>query len=154
MGTSAIEAAGRLLTVRGRSESELRQRLVAKKFPEDEVEAAMTRLRELNLVDDGQFAAQWVEERSSGKGYGSERLRRELAAKGVAPELIESALQSCGDGDLARATELAAKQVRKVVDLPLNRQATRLYGFLKRRGFSSEVTDSAVRAVLPPEGWD
>jgi regulatory protein len=149
-----MEAAGKLLAVRARSESELRDRLLAKEFPEDEIEAALTRLRELRLIDDAAFAADWVEQRATSKGLGPDRLRIELKAKGIAREVIDAALAECGTDHLAKARELAAQQIRKVVHLPLPRQAARLQGFLARRGFSAEVVDSAVRAVLPPEGWD
>ena len=149
-----MAAAGRLLAVRARSEAELRVRLVARGFPSVQVEATIERLRDLRLLDDSSFAHEWVEQRSKSKGLGVERLRRELVAKGVAPELIESAVADRGTDELTTATDLAATQLPKVVHLPLVRQATRLYGFLTRRGFSSEVVDAAVRAVLPPEGWD
>jgi regulatory protein len=149
-----MEAAGRLLGVRARSEVELRQRLTAKGFDDTDVDAALGRLRELRLIDDEEFARQWVEQRSGRKGLGAERLRRELGSKGIASEVIESVLADNSDDELERAKEIAAAHLRKFGDLPLPKQAARLFGFLSRRGFAPEVVDPAVRAVLPPEGWD
>jgi regulatory protein len=149
-----MEAAGRLLSVRARSESELRVRLGAKGFDTDEVDTALGRLRELRLVDDEEFARQWVEQRSGRKGLGARRLRSELIGKGVDPEVIDSVLAPSTEDELERAKEIAAGHLRKVVGLPLEKQAARLFGFLCRRGFAPEVVDPAVRAVLPPEGWD
>ena len=132
----------------------MEKRLGTAGFEPDTVEATLRRLEELGLMDDSAFAAEWIESRAARKGLGRRRLRAELERKGIAPELIETALESGSDGELARAIEIAATHLRKVADLPLVKQAGRLQALLARRGFGEEVVDSAVRAVLPPEGWD
>ena len=150
----AIERAGGWLARRAHSRREIQERLTRAGFDEIVVDSTLARLHELKLVDDLEFATEWVGQRSSGKGLGAERLRRELSAKGVDPELIETALAEVEHEDLERATELAARNLRKVIHFPLPKQAARLQSLLARRGFSSEVIEAAVRAVLPPEGWD
>lgn len=138
---------------RAYSRSELEKRLTNAGYAAEDVAATLERLGELRLIDDADFAAVWVEQRAR-RGLGAERLRAELENKGVAREVIDLILESSGDDELARATAIAATHLEKVIDLPLPRQASRLQGLLARRGFSEEVVDSAVRAVLPPEGWD
>ena len=151
---TALEVAGRLLSRRPYTEAELRERLARRGLDEDLVEHTLARLGALDLVGDGSFAKQWVEERAERKGLGSRRLRAELERKGVAPDLIEEALQAEADSELARATALAAKRVSKVTHLPLPHQGGRLFTWLVGRGFEQEVAEAAARAVLPPEGWD
>jgi regulatory protein len=105
-------------------------------------------------VDDGQFALQWVQERSRGKKLSARALVHELRGKGVDPAVAEAALARAGVDEGAQATELAARYVRRVATKPLRDQAARIQQMLARRGYSYEVAEAAVRAVLPPEGWD
>ena len=151
---SALEVAGRLLSRRPYTEAELRDRLARRGLGEDVVEHTIARLGSLDLVDDGSFAKQWVEERATRKGLGGRRLRAELEAKGVSADRIEEALRAEADHELARATALAAKRVSKVMHLPLPQQGGRIFNWLLGRGFEDEVAEAAARAVLPPEGWD
>src|SRR3712207_2395346 len=51
-GSKAWNAALRLLAVRPRSERELRDRLRRKEFEPDHIDAAIRRLRELELIED------------------------------------------------------------------------------------------------------
>lgn len=149
-----MERAGRLLAGRARSERELGDRLVLAGFRDETVEAALRRLRELGLVDDADFARRWVDERSAAKGLGPAALISELRAKGVEPGVAEAAIEDAGLDEEARAKELAATLVRRVARKPLERQASSLWQMLRRKGYSSDAAQAAVKAVLPPEGWD
>lgn len=113
----------------------------------------VTRLGELCLLDDEAFARQWIVERAR-RGLSAAALRDELRAKGIDREGVEAALQAAGLDDHAQAAATAARQVKRVAHLPLPTQAARLQGALLRRGFAADVAEEAVRAVLPPEGWD
>jgi regulatory protein len=150
----AMARAGKWLTIRPRTEKELRDRLADGGFDGDEIDGAIDRLKELRLVDDDAFADQWIAERATRKGLSDRGLRAELAKKGVDPVTVDEALVRAGLDELARATDLASSRAPKIVDLPLPAQAARLQGMLLRRGFTAEVAEAAVRAVLPPEGWD
>ena len=69
-GPSAWDSALRLLGVRARSRHEMRERLTRKGFDADTVDEVMTRLDKHQLLDDTDFAAEWVRSRhlNSGKG--------------------------------------------------------------------------------------
>ena len=150
----AMARAGRLLATRPRSEAEMTTRLTDAGFEPDVVSAAVDRLRSLGLVDDAEFAEQWVRERSARKKLSARALLHELQGKGIAREVAEAALADGGVDEIAQATELASRYVRRVASKPLRQQATRIHQMLSRRGYSYEVCEAAVRAVLPPEGWD
>jgi regulatory protein len=150
----AMERAGRWLALRPRTESEMRDRLLQGGFDEGTVESAVARLVQLRLIDDESFARQWVEERARRKGLGPRALVAELEAKGVAPDVAEAAVGEAGDDEEPRALEWARRQLSRVADLPLGKQAERIRKGLLRRGFDLETAESATRAVMPPEGWD
>jgi regulatory protein len=150
---AALHTAGRLLGRRQRSAAELRSRLELEGFDQAVVEGAMARLVELGLADDAALARAWAEERAGG-GRAPRLIVRELQERGVERAVAEAAVAAAGVEEAAQARRLAARWVTRVADLPLERQASRLQGTLARRGFDADVIEAAVRAVLPPEGWD
>jgi regulatory protein len=150
----AMERAGRWLALRQRTERELRARLLQGGFEENIVERALTRLAELKLIDDEAFARQWVEERARRKGLGPRALAAELEAKGISPEVAGAAVEAAAGSEERRAVEWAQRQLGRVADLPVGKQAQRIRGGLLRRGFELDTAEAATRAVLPPEGWD
>lgn len=150
----AMARAGRLLASRPRSEAELASRLTDAGFEPAVVEAVVERLKALALLDDAEFALQWVRELSARKKLSARVLVHELHGKGIDREVAEAALARAGLDELAQATELAASYVRRVASKPLREQATRITQMLARRGYSFETAEAAARAVLPPEGWD
>jgi regulatory protein len=123
----------RLLSYRPRSEAELRQRLARRGAPADLADEAISRLRELGLVDDAAFARAWVEGRSRLSPRSRRLLRRELQAKGIEGEAAREALVPLDDEDAAlRAAERRAGAMR---GLPYPEFRRRLGDFLRRRGF-------------------
>ena len=132
-GADATAAALRLLSYRPRSETELRQRLARRGAPADLVDGAISRLRELGLVDDAAFARTWVDGRSRLSPRSKRLLRRELQAKGIDSEAAREALEPLDDEDTAlRAAERRADAMR---GLPYPEFRRRLGDFLRRRGF-------------------
>lgn len=150
----AMCRAGHLLATRARSERELAERLSGAGFDPIVTERVLARLRQLELVDDAEFARRWVDERSRAKGLSGQALVAELVAKGVDRDTARSAVDDAAIDEAARATALASRLACKVARRPLAEQAARLGGMLMRRGYSEETAYAAARAVLPPEGWD
>ncbi|MDP9066816.1 MAG: recombination regulator RecX [Actinomycetota bacterium] len=150
----AMERAGRLLSVRARTVDEIRDRLRQAGFDGAVVEQTTTRLSELGLLNDLEFAHEWVRQRALSKNLGPRALKAELSAKGVPREVAEDALaRACLDEE-ALAREAASRWVRKVAARPLPEQAFKLQQMLLRKGFSLEAAEAGTKAVLPPEGWD
>ncbi|MDQ3982370.1 MAG: recombination regulator RecX [Actinomycetota bacterium] len=150
----AMARAGRLLASRPRSEKELGDRLTQAGFEPATVDAVLDRLRTLGLLNDEDFALQWIEERAARKSSSARALVHELRAKGVAADVAEAALARAGLDEEAQAIGLAARYVRRVASKPLAEQFTRIHQMLTRRGYSGETAETAARAVLPPDGWD
>lgn len=150
----AMERAGRLLAMRFRTRIEMIERLADSGFDAEVVASTVERLEELGLVDDAAFAKEWIEGRAKTKARPPRVLLDELLAKGVEPEMARAALEEVGPDEVAQATDVAAQVLRRYAGDSLKLQGARLMGALLRRGFSEEAAGAAVRAVLPPEGWD
>jgi regulatory protein len=143
----ALQAGMRLIDVRPRSITELRQRLRRKEFPDDAIDHAITRLSEIGLLDDAAFSQQWVDNRRAFRPRGSLALRDELRRKGVSRDLIDAAL-AVDAGDEEDAAEQEAERARTLARGALRRYATspdrftfqrRLGSYLQRRGFTFET---------------
>ena len=150
----AMERAGRMLALRPRTEKEVRDRLTEAEFSPGLVEETITRLLELQLLDDQAFALQLIEEGALRKGLGPRALRAELARRGVERSVAEAALAEFGLDEEAQAKNEASRHLRKVIRFPLREQASKLQQMLIRKGFSFEAAEAGVKSVLPPEGWD
>ena len=143
-GADALAAAMRLLSYRPRSEAELRHRLARRGATADIVDAAISRLRELGLVDDAAFARAWVEGRSRTSPRSRRLLRRELQAKGISGEAAHEALAQLDDEDAA----LRAGQRRAAMrGLPYPEFRRRLGEVLRRRGFDAETARGTVERL-------
>ncbi|WP_328397412.1 recombination regulator RecX [Nocardia sp. NBC_00416] len=152
----AREACLRLLAVRARSRAELAQRLSAKGIPVEVADRALDRLADVGLIDDADFARQWVRERHGFSGKGRRVLAQELRRKGVSPEDSVAALESVtADDEYDRATELVRRKLRSLpAGLDRDKAIRRLVGMLARRGYGHSVAYSVVKAEWEALGTD
>lgn len=138
-GSQAWNAALRLLEVRPRSEQELRTRLQRKQFLPEQIDTAIKRLRDLELLDDAQFAQLWVTNRQNLNPRGAQALRQELRAKGIDRQVVDEVIETNVDADSEReacadvARRAAHKYTRETDRATYQRK---FGGFLQRRGFS------------------
>ncbi|GAA3038884.1 recombination regulator RecX [Gordonia defluvii] len=151
---AAWDAALRLLGVRARGRTEMRDRLIRRGFSADEVEAVMVRLDKHNLLDDEAFAREWVHSRGEYSRRGSVGLRHELRTKGVDESVVTAALAEIDPEDeYRRASELVARKLSSLsADLAeravRDALTRRLTGMLMRRGFPQGLVVDVVRDLL------
>ena len=74
----AKEAALRYLSFRARTRQEVEGRLREKGFDENTIRSAIERLKELRLIDDAEFAREWIRSRQRKGPIGRRRLLLEL----------------------------------------------------------------------------
>jgi regulatory protein len=143
----------RLLTARARTRAELAGQLAKRGYPDDVSTRVLDRLADVGLVDDIDFAEQWVHSRRVNAGKGKRALAAELHTKGVDNDVITSVLSDINpDAERARAEELVRKKLRREIlsddDLRLRR---RLVAMLARRGYSQTMAYEVVSAELAAE---
>ena len=157
--SEARSAALRLLKFRPRSEAELKSRLSEKGFGDQTVSEVVEEMRRTGLVGDARFA-RYAATQAAVKPVGRRLILNVLREKGIAPGLAEEAVQAATQGkeDLERAREAAGRRASALEGLSREAARRRLFGYLSRRGFSSEVVWKVVKEQTltgsDPEGSD
>lgn len=163
-----LNDAARFLEVRSRSVDEVRRHLRRAGYRDDLVEAAVSRLLDLGMLDDRAFGRAWVESRDRARPRGEQTLRRELAMKGIDREVIGEILEARQEaGETADAAdpgagaeercspdELAAERLLSKRAAALTRvsdpreRRNRAYSLLARNGFDPDVCRAASGRFL------
>ena len=134
-------AALRLLALRSRTVSEIRERL-GRRFDNNTVEKVVSRLLSDGLLDDADYAQQWRQSRERRKPRGPRMIAKELKARGVADDLIKDALEGYDSLEAARRAAFRYATRQSAADRTIFDR--RVGAFLVRRGFETEV----IRKVL------
>ncbi|MGO9924593.1 MAG: recombination regulator RecX [Mycobacterium sp.] len=143
----------RLLTARSRTRAELIAQLAKRGYPDTVSARVLDRLADVGLVDDTDFAEQWVQSRRANAGKSRRALAAELHTKGVDNEVISSVLAGIDAGaERDRAEQLVRARLRRETlcgdDVRISR---RLVAMLARRGYSQNLASEVVLAELAAE---
>ena len=133
-----------LLAQREYSRQELTDKLAEQDVSPEELALALAQLEAKGLVDDTRVVETLVNRRA-GK-LGGMRLRQELQAKGVSPELVAETMAGLKDSEQARARAVWQKKFGQLASsgAERNKQAR----FLASRGFSGEVVRQVVSGLV------
>ncbi|MGY4709861.1 recombination regulator RecX [Mycolicibacterium sp. CBM1] len=144
----------RLLTVRSRTRSELAGQLDKRGYPESVIAAVLDRLATVGLIDDADFAEQWVRSRRARAGKGKRALAAELRNKGVDDDVIAEALDGIdAAAERERAEQLVEQKLRReaLADADDTKVMRRLVGMLARRGYHQSMAAAVVTEGLAAE---
>jgi regulatory protein len=143
----------RQLTNSPKSRQQLAQKLAERNVPGSFAEAVLDRFEEVKLIDDAEFAQLWVRSRAQNKALARGALRRELAGKGIAPELAEEALAQLSDEDEAGSAEaLVRRKLRTSMNLAdraeREKYTRRWVAMLARKGYSPSAAFAVVDRLI------
>jgi regulatory protein len=143
----------RLLTARSRTRAELSGQLAKRGYLDDVSDRVLDRLAAVGLVDDTDFAEQWVQSRRANAGKSKRALAAELHAKGIDNDVITTVLAGMDAGvERERAERLVRARLRReVLGDDDARVSRRLAAMLARRGYSQTVACEIVVAELAAE---
>lgn len=150
----------RQLTLGPRTRAQLADAMARRGVPEEVAQAVLDRFEEVSLVDDEEFARQWVQTRHTGRGLARRALAHELARRGVDGAVARDAVDEIGpDDELATARALVRRRLPSMVSDDPARRTRRLASMLARKGYGSGLAFQAIReetAHLPsdPGDWD
>ncbi|CAI0770452.1 Regulatory protein recX [Serratia entomophila] len=167
MMNDLLSRAMRLLSQRDHSEAELRRKLAAQPFmakarfgsktpnaphpapiaeePIDPavIEQVIAYCYQHNWLDDSRFARSYIGSRSR-KGYGAQRIRSELAQKGVDKEQVQAALADCDIDWCEQAKQVAQRKFGDALPTDWKEKA-KVQRYLLYRGFFQEEIQSIYR---------
>jgi len=121
----------RLLSYRARSIGEIRDYLIRKKYSNEIIDKTIDYLTIKGLLNDEQFAKQWVESRVTNKNSSIIQLKSELRQKKINSEIINKVLEEKSIDEVEQIKELIIKKRTQ----PKYQDDLKLMQFLARRGF-------------------
>jgi len=126
---------------RDHSEHELRTKLCRKTDNQTWIETVIHECYEYNYLNDERFTESFIRS-SNNKGYGTNRIKRDLQQKGIATEMIQRAFADNQYDYIESAVLLLAKKYNK----RLNNQSIKqkAMGFLQNKGHSFDDIFAAI----------
>ncbi len=122
----------RLLARREHSRAELGRKLAPRAESPEALESLLDSLEQKKQLSNERFAAERA--RVLGRKFGAARIRQDLKAKGVDPELVA---RVSGESDLEQARAILARKYREPA--ATREERAKRMRFLQSRGFSSEI---------------
>lgn len=136
-----------LLGRRELSVSQLRQRLLDRDHPPEDVDRAIALLLENRALDDARVAAAHVRTALKVKGRGRLRIRRELQAMGIESDVAAAALaEAFGDVDERSLVTAALQKKLRGKKISSPAEYGRVFQHLIRQGFSPGTVTAVLRA--------
>jgi len=137
----------RILSLRPRSEKEIKDYLIKKKATEKISQKIIEKLKKLGQINDNAFAIWWIEQRLTFRPRGKFGLRMELKQKGVNKKIIDKVIEQLVD-ELPLARKVVQKKLKTYKNLPREDFYQKMSAFLARRGFSWPVIKQVVDELL------
>lgn len=134
----------RVLGMKSYSEYELRKKLSEHKFTAEAAEYAISKLTEMNLIDDMQYAINFV----AGcriKGYGKIRIKQELLRRGIDRQIAEDVLSSDADENTTDEDFIKNFLAKRFAGSETDQKTvSKAVSALMRRGFTWEQISAAM----------
>jgi regulatory protein len=151
----ALQKAMQFIHHRPRSIEETRRRLLEKGFSDQAVEITIEKLIEKHLLNDHDFARQWIENRNAFRPRSKSLLAYELRLKGVSDDIITQALEKYAGDENELAYRAGIKKAEQCLHETKFDFQKKVGGVLKRRGFPYSIIKPAVerlwKEVASPE---
>lgn len=145
------EISFRLLSRRMHSASELKRKLLSKKYPAERIDEAIGELIERHYLDDEKFAEKYADEKMKNSRTGIIKIRGELLAKGVDKGIIERVMVKYEDSPLLakNALDLAKKKFSsyQYASIPVKKKREKLFRFLVSKGYQGEIIKTVIKRL-------
>lgn len=146
---AARSQALRLLECAAKSSEQIRQGLAKQNYPPAIIETVVADLERAGLLDDADFASEYLYFRTRKKGQSRALLRQELAAKGVDSAHIQAALDTLPqEYEHESALSFARSKAAGLGKLDPAVAKKRLWAALARRGYENTVASAVVDEVI------
>lgn len=138
-----------LLNDMGRTESQLRTKLLRNDYPPDIVEEAIAYVKSFGYINDAEYARNFIENRKEKKS--KKEIYAALCQKGLPKDLIETALEErYADDDSIAAIEAIVRKKKFDPKSTNYREMQKMMGYLVRKGFRYDD----IRQVIQVSEWN
>ena len=143
----AKSVAVKFLSMRLRSEGEVRKKLEDEGFDNTVIDQAIEELQSVGYINDKIYVQKYLYDRSKLKPKSKKLLKLELQSRGIREEIIDSILDEWDLDEELVAEGLVRKKFGKY-DLQHEKIMRRVYMFLKHRGFSYELANRIIQKMI------
>lgn len=149
----------KLISKRWYTVFEIRQKLILKKYLEEEIEKTIEFLTEKQFLDDHRFALSFIKDHQKFRHEGKNVIVQKLIQKGISKELISNVWPQitevdaknenieCENPEVVIALEAAKSKKRTYQNLEPQVSKRRLMSFLGRKGFSYDVIKKTLEIL-------
>lgn len=140
--SDSLKTAIKLLSIKDRTEVELREKLLKKGFKEQDIKNTIEYLKQKGFIDDNKFireASKIAEE----KLLGEMGVKNYLLRKGISGELIDS-LPKLDEFTIAQ--RLIKRKEHLLKEYSDEKRKQKIAGFLLRRGFSWDTVNRCIKS--------
>ncbi|NMB81541.1 MAG: regulatory protein RecX [Ignavibacteria bacterium] len=138
----------RFLGIRNHSSLEIKLKLFKKKFPHDLVNEAVNDLLDRNILNDQQFAQQYLEEKTTKGKSGPGKIKSELIRKGISREILEELFAKADNTQtIETALKLAIKKQKSIKEKDFKKSKQKIFSFLHNKGFDSDIIANVLNKL-------
>jgi len=129
-----------MLARRELSEAQVRQRLARRSHDSDQIDDAVTRLKQEGAIDDRRVAEAIARTETSLRKRGRLRVKRKIESAGISSSVARDAVDETFDAidDDALLEAALARRLRPGMTIADDRQFNRLFRYLVAQGFESD----------------
>ena len=137
----------KLITIKDRTEKEIRTKLKEKNFDENTIEEEIEFLLNYGYINDKRYAEHFTADAINIKKWGKSRIRAELLRRGIERFVIDDAIEEAfaETEDDRLYTEMEKRY--KNADFSNMKERTRIFNFYLRRGFSPDEIKGAMNRM-------
>ena len=141
-------SAMQILEFKSRTEQELRQKLKAKDYSEEQIEDAVEYVKGFGYINDRRYAETYILNRQQDKSR--TKIMQDLMQKGIDLSIAEEAWEEACDSERSERDILREQVQKKLasIDAPDEKQLRRVFAFFMRRGFKYEDIAAVVRETV------
>lgn len=135
----------KLLSYRGRSEKELKERLKKKGFTKPVASSTINYLKHIGLIGDRALAETLKREALKTKLLSQNGARRFMLNRGIPREIADMVFSQNENEDIENAGKLVDKKLKAYRDYSPDTARRRLHNLLLRRGYSIETIMTVLK---------
>lgn len=141
------KTAYRFLNYKPRSESEIRKKLKEKKLSPSSIEKVIASLKDLNFLNDEQYAGMYLEEKLRNKPQGKRMISMKLAEKGISKNIIEKTIgeKYSEETETKKALIVLNKYKKKVKAKTQAEKKQKCFRYLLSKGFEYDIISSVMK---------